>query len=673
MLKKPFNGFELGTKIDLEQPGDSREVLEPAIAAYPEEENLLEDTSSGGEACHQKKKPSVNPTKAILTAKKPKPWGWLIVGISLCGIFGGGIWAIWSLTTPPPSADCRKAASGFTDMERLYCAQESARSGELPKILAGMDLLSQWKPDHPLYREAQRLIKQWSEPVIAAARQRVEASDLNGGIELASHIPKGSPAYKEAQTAIAQWKRFWKKGEDIVAAARKAMKASNWDAAEIKIATLREFSQDYWRFDRANALSQMLTAERQGRQLTTEAKTLAQMGQADQLGSAIATLSRMNSKTYAWADAQPVLAQWSETLLNQSFQNLLKGNLRASATLAEKVLPNPNLTQTAQDLLWLGQARSHALSSQTSLKPTLPQLWNLSAAISTTSQIKPDSRYYQQSQANLKSWLAQFQDLTWLQTAYEIGEVQQLPALQLALWQGQQVTRDRPRRAQAQTLLAYWQQNIYRLEDRPYLIYAQALAGKGTIPAFKGAIAQAALISSKRPLRQEAQTLIAAWTAQIQAIEDRPILDQAWAMANQGQLNEAIRIAGAINPGRALYGEAQSTLAAWQAQIQAAIIARQKERERELDKQLRDRNLIRPQQPDYNSNDNNPDSLPREQQAYPDSPYPAPIPSIPSPAGSSAPPSEPPPPPPTYPSEPPPPPPRNLVVPTEPVPPPPPQ
>jgi hypothetical protein len=580
---------------------------------------------------------------------------------------GVGGWAIWSLTTPPPSADCRQLSATSTDMERLYCAQESARSGELPKILAAIDLLGQWKPDHPLYREAQRLIGEWSDPVLKAAQNQAENADLRSAVELAMHIPKDSPAYQEAQTAIAEWKQVWKKGEKLATAARKAMKASDWDTATIKIASLREFSQDYWRFERANALSQMLSAEQQGRQLINQAKATAQGRQGEELGGAIALISRMDSKTYAWGDAQPMLTQWSETLLNQGFQNLLKGDLNASTAFAEKVLPNPNLTQTAQDLLWLSQARRHALGSRTTLKPTLPQLWNLSAAISTASQLQANSRYYSLAQADLQNWIAQLQDLTLLQTAYAIGEIQQIPTLQLASWQGQQITSDRPRRTQAQTLVVYWQQAIRKLEDRPYLIYAEKLARQGTITAFKNAIAQATQILPNRPLRKEAQTQIANWMAQIQIIEDRPILDQAWGMANLGQLNEAILMASSIDPGRALYGESQAAIGKWQAQIQAAAIAKQKERDRELEQQLRNRTPA-PAKQDYP--EANPDYYPAPEQPSElglPQPYPAPF---PSPEGGSSVPSEQLPPPP---AQEPPPPPSTFIVPTEPVPPPPPQ
>ncbi len=506
---------------------------------------------------------------------RTKSWRWLLVSVSVFSVVGSiSAAALWWLTTPPPSADCQKISSLSTDMEQLYCAQEAARSGELPKLLAGMDTLNHWAPDHPLYREAQRLIAEWSQPILTAARDRIVQSDLTGAVELASRIPKTSPLYPEAQADMTKWRQFWQQGEAIATAAQTALKAQRWDIATAKIGLLREFTQDYWRYERPNALAQQLESEQRSRRYFAQAQEVAKPKQPPQLGAAIAVASRMDTTTYAWSDAQKLLSQWSETLLALSYQNWVKGNLAESMALAKLVVPNPKLTQTAQDLVWLAQARSHSLGSRTTLKPTLPQLWNLTAAIATVDLLQPDSRYYPQAQANLKSWKAQLQDFSLLQLGWAVGSLPHPQALQLALWQGKQITSDRPRRAQAQTLVAYWQQELLKSEDLPYLAYAQKLAEKGSIPALQAAIAQANIVKAGRPLRPEAQTFVAAWTGNIQTIQDQPTLNRALALASQGNLNGAIQTAAEIAPNRSLYGQAQGAIGSWQAEIRAAELAR---------------------------------------------------------------------------------------------------
>lgn len=552
-MGKQTNPFEM----------DGLPVLDGASDVPSPPNPIISGTSSSAETAE----PAAPP--------QTKNWTWVAASVTvfcLCAGVGGA--AFWWLTTPPPSPDCTQLSSLSTDMERLLCAQESARTGELPKILASLETLSQWPADHPLNREAQRLIAEWSQPVFRAAQQRIQQSDFQGAVDLANRIPKTSPLYEDAQAAITEWKSDWQKGEEVSKAARDAMKAQNWALASERIASLKKFSQDYWRYDRVRLLTQLLNAEQDGRKVLAAAMQLGQTGQPDQLGSAIATVKRINPQTFAWLDAQNPLKQWSETLLSMGYENWRKGNLNESMRLAQFVQVNPKLARTAQDLIWLAQASRFSVGSTTSLKPQPIHLWKLTAAISTVDLLQPDSRYYQQAQSNLKTWQSQLQDLTLLKMVWMVGEVPQPQAKQFAAWQAGQITPNRPLRKQAQTLVAYWRKSEQELRDRPYLVYAQEVAKAGGVDALQKAIAQARFIHSKRPLYSEAQSLIAGWTGTVQTIQDQPILDRAWALADQGDLNAAIQKASEIAFGRALYGQAQSAIGNWQAQIRAAELAR---------------------------------------------------------------------------------------------------
>ena len=510
---------------------------------------------------------------------RSRPWKLLLLGMSVVAVLGSVSGAaLWLLTTPPPSPDCQQLSPMSTDMERLLCAQEAANSGDLQKILVGMETLKQWQPDNPLYGEAQRLIAEWSDPVLRAAREKMDQSDFRGAVELANRIPATSPVYQDAQAEIKEWQRYWQRGETLATAARTAMKAQNWYLAAEKIAALKDFEQEYWRFDRAKALTQLLAKEQQARKVAAAAIATAQSGQPNALGLAIAQLVGMDSGTYAWADAQTSLKQWSETLLSLASKQWQQGEFTAAMTTASPVLKNASLAASAQDLLWLSQASQYATWGRSTLTPTPTQIWNLNLAIATAQFIQPTSRYYQQAQASLTTWQARLQDTNWLQLAWMVGEVPFAPAKAIAIAQAQRLTPDRPQRQQAQTLIAYWDKARAALGDRPYLTHAQTLAQKNEIPALKQAIAQAQLISLGRPLRQEAQTFIAAWNQKIETIEDQPILDRAWALANQGNLNGAIQAASGIGGDRALYREAQSAIWSWQEQLRAAEIARTRAR-----------------------------------------------------------------------------------------------
>jgi hypothetical protein len=84
------------------------------------------------------------------------------------------------------------------------------------------------------------------------------------------------------------------------------------------------------------------------------------------------------------------------------------------------------------------------------------------------------------------------------------------------------------------------------------------------------AISTAAQIRPGRALYAQAQKAIAAWVAQVQTSQDRPILEAATALATQGRFDAAIATAAQIPPQRALYKEAQTAIASWSAQKAAS-------------------------------------------------------------------------------------------------------
>lgn len=536
---------------------------------------------------------SVNQAPELLhPERRSHLWRWMLLGLTACGVSGGmAISALISLLSLPPAPDCQNLTTLSPDMERLYCAQEAARTGELPHLLAGLDVLGQWTPAHPLYNEAQRSLKDWSTQVLAIARRKVADSDLKGALDLVKRIPPSSPAYQEAQAVAKEWQDYWQQGEKIAIAAQAAMKAQDWAGVELQIQAMREMTQDYWRLDQANALTQQLLLEQQARKTLAEAVKLAQTGQPGPMGTAIALVSRVDQSTHTWKELQPKLHQWSDALLSFGFQQWQQGNLDQAIAAAQRVLLNPALAEEAQNLVRLSQARRLAWLGYTTWEPTPKHLVSLMEAIAAAQKIPTSSRFYQDAQAGLKHWQAQLEDLQTLQVAQMSAALGQPATLKLAIAQAKGIAADSPRRLQTQTLVAHWSQEIERKEDAPILAVARRMAQPATIPALKAAIEQAKLVSYKRALAPEANTLIAGWTAQIQTIEDQPILDQARAAARRGRLGEAIQLASGIVEGRALYGQAQRAINTWRAAIRRAELARiraQQEAARAAEQRLRE-------------------------------------------------------------------------------------
>lgn len=515
-------------------------------------------------------------TGGNLPAKPQRSWRWLLIGISICSAIGSMAAAafLW-LMMLPPVPDCEKLSPLAPDRERLYCAQAAAQSGELSELLAGLSLLEQWTPEHPLYNEAQQWLTNWSQSILEIARQRIDQSNLQGAVEIASQIPRSSSLYADAQELIATWQQEWQQGQTLTNDARKALHAQNWDLAAQQINRLRELRFDHWRSNQANDLARQLLVEKRARQTIALAKQTAQGGKPAQLSAAIAQLSRVDSKTFAWADMQPTFNQWSEALLAYGFQQWKGKNLDGAIATARSAALNPNFAQEAEHLQTLSRARKLAIASVTHWEASPEQILGLMEAAAAARQIKPDSRFYGQAQASLQSWELQLQNLKQIQLAQLTASLGHKVALASAIAQAQAVEPDHPRRLQAQTLIAHWNEEIERLEDRPQLVSARKLAEAGTVSGFKAAIAQAQQVEIDRALRGEAQGLIYVWNRQIQVLEDQPTLNQAKILARQGKLGEAIRVAANIQAGRALYPEARAAMRGWQGEIRRIQAARE--------------------------------------------------------------------------------------------------
>ncbi|GAB4386457.1 MAG: hypothetical protein Kow00121_53090 [Elainellaceae cyanobacterium] len=520
-------------------------------------------------------RPSVKPPPGSPDPQPPrrKSWRWWLMCFATLGVLSGmGSAALLWLVSLPPPTNCQETSQPLLDIEQLYCAQQSIQTGGLPELIAGLTLLQQWTPEDPLYAEAQNLAEEWSKQVLAIARSKARQSDLEGALEAISHIPATTPVYEEAQEFVAYWKEQWAEGEAIYAKAEEALKQQNWTLVSEYIAVLADFTNPFWNTTQANALAQQLGVEKQARQTLAKARQASEEGTPRQLGQAIRIAEEIPRDTHTWADATQMLKQWGFTLLSISVQRWQAGDLRG-AEAALRTAPETSTLAELQDLIRFKNAFQLAVDSAPSPSPTSSwfpdhqQLWKMMEAIAALEAVPPDSTFYEQAQAVRQTWQAQFQDVIQLYYANVAADLGQHATLQLAIGQAQQISSDRPRRLQAQTLVAYWQEQVEQIEDQPYLDDAIELAQSETVNDLRSAIASASLIQPGRALRAEAQSWIGKWQNQIEVIEDRPHLDRARLLADEGNLSEAISAAATIQPGRALYAEAQSAIGDWQAQI----------------------------------------------------------------------------------------------------------
>jgi hypothetical protein len=485
--------------------------------------------------------------------------------IALVG--GAGIGASLWLSQVPPPADCQKISAWSADAERLYCAEQAAQSGTPEKIVQSMQLVKDWSATRPLYPQAQSLLQNWSNALLLIARERINQRDLRGAVALANQIPPSSPMYKDAQTAIGRWKEEWNRGQRLYDKIQAALEQQNWNKASDSLAKLAMLTDPVWQ-ERVSELRGQMIIERRAWQALQDARAFAKNNPPEKLGQAMAMADTIGHKTLVWQKAEADVLQWRNSIFDLAAAKLAKREVVAASALINSVPASVQVTAIGQDITRLVRA-SEAELAQDNRIPTLDQAFPLLTALHSVQQIEGASPFYKPAQKLITRLEAQVQDLLQLQTAGMLANFGQLATLQAAIAQAKLVQPGRPRRLHAQTLVAEWQQNLQRLEDRPTLRQAQQWSKAGSLPQLRSAVALANQIPKNRSLYPEAQTQVGQWTAQIQTIEDRPILLQAQALANQGRLEQAIAAAGRIRPGRALYGEAQNDAGGWIAQLQA--------------------------------------------------------------------------------------------------------
>ena len=498
----------------------------------------------------------------------PSLWVLLLVG---AGSFGS--WALVWLTRIPPTPDCDKITPFHSARDMLYCAGVQARTGEANNLQQAVILTLNWPRTDANYEAAQEVLKDASEQILVLANRWAQAGRLEDAVTLAGQIPAQTPLRRSAQALIYNWEAEWSRGRAIEADLKAAPVTQDWARAMLHWQSFKTLQTDYWLGNRSAFWQRQIQIEQQGWHQLIKAQQLAESGDLADLQQAVSLARQINLGSQVWEQAEQQLDGWSQTLLRAGLARWQMGDRPGALALVSGVPPSVHLHPEAADLLRLSHAQQRASTVSLdgpALKPRYGTMLNLMAAIAAVQQMPADSPFAQAGQPHLAAWQAQLEDLRQLKFADLVATLGHRFTYQLAMGQAQQVELGRPRRLQGQTLIADWRLRLERLEDRPILTQARALAHPGTLPALQAAIDKATQVQIGRPLRIEAQTLIADWRQEIQVIEDRPRLEEAVALAKQGKLSEAITAAQQIGAGRALHRRAQSLIQDWTATLQIA-------------------------------------------------------------------------------------------------------
>ncbi|MDY6802550.1 MAG: hypothetical protein SXA11_01920 [Cyanobacteriota bacterium] len=503
-------------------------------------------------------------------APKTGFWTWQLIWWAIVAGLGmtGAAALLWLFVTPPPP-NCEQISPLSADSERLYCAHKAAESKNLEELQEAIALVETWEEDHPLYSQAQQMTAEWTKLILSVANQKINEGDLQGALDTVGKIPKTSPIYSRVEDRVALWEAQWKEGQLLYDQSLKAIAAMDWKKASVYALAMSGLDNVHWQKKRFKELLEKMAIEKRAWEKLKDARYLVYRETAEEYKEALALANQIPRDLYMWKNADKDMSEWAGKLLAIATKKIEQKDLEGAIAVTNFIPSNYKFYPQGQNLILLGHAKA-AIWNQSAGVPGAKDFVTLVEGKAAAAKIKSNSPYYKEAQARLQEIATLQENLKQLQLASALANVGQPFALELAVEQAQMVGRDEPKRIQAQSLIARWRKEILSIEDRPYLTAARDLATQQTVEGLNEAIEQASYVALGRPLRIEAQTLIAEWKKRIQIIEDGPFLAEARTLAKEGKVNEAIDAANKIAKGRALYAEAQQEIDKWITEQQIA-------------------------------------------------------------------------------------------------------
>lgn len=509
--------------------------------------------------------PSRKPTKPAPPPKPPSPfrflWSWqLWVILSLSAIVGAGGLGAALLFKLPAIPNCPSIFWPTASASlRIYCAQLAANKQTVDDLLEAIELVNGLPNDHPMRTEVDRYIETWASEILNLASETFHRGDLEGAIAIAQRIPDGTAARDLVVERVARWREIWDEGEDIYNRAEDALLNEDLRLAFTLTTQLLDVPNRYWQTTKYEELGDLITAAREDGNRLAQIRRLARRGGVDDLLQAIAMAQEIGRLSPAYPAAQRLIASLGRDMLSLAEAALDRENLAEALSIVEQVPSVDELQPEIQDFRVLAQARAQAWQGGGA---------DLEAAIGQAQRIRRDRPLYGTAQRWIGRWQLEIRDVLQLNQARRLANLGSLPDLRAAIAEAQQIPASNPRGDEARALIEQWTTRIETTEDRPILDQAIALARTGDLPS---AIAIAQQIESGRALYDDAQSRIQGWVEQIQRDEDLPILNEARRLAAMGNLRQAIATADQIAAGRVLHADAQADAQRWRTQIQSRI------------------------------------------------------------------------------------------------------
>ncbi|MDX2098652.1 MAG: hypothetical protein SFW36_12820 [Leptolyngbyaceae cyanobacterium bins.59] len=525
----------------------------PAPLGNPEAKEPIEPPSSPSPA---PKSPKKRRTRSFLWATRLRSW------FFLCLLLGGtaGLSALILLKVPAlpncPGIFWPLASASL----RVSCAQNAAEKQTIPDLLYAIDLVHDLPADHEMRPLINQSIERWSADILRLCEQLFQEGKLSEAIENARKIPANTTAYRQVQRQIDRWNGIWSRANLIYQRAEEELREGKYHQAFRQAVRLLYIGNAYWETTKYRELNNHIRSTREGSRKLAEANRLADLGGLDNLLKAIQIAESVNPQSYLFRQARRASRKFARNLITLAQATLDQGDLQAAIAIVKKLPASVGMQSEAEDFITLAQAQSQAWKSTVA---------DLESAIAQAQSMRPGRPLYSKAQKLIVRWQLEIEALAHLEKARQLAQGGSIIALQAAIAEASSVPSSNPRIGDVRKEVQNWTNELQKLEDQPFLEQAEALALPGDVISLQAAIDQADRIRPGRALYRQAQAKVKGWTRRIQEIQDRPFLDQAEALAQNGDIPGAIAAANMIPPGRALREQAQSKVSVWQANTNA--------------------------------------------------------------------------------------------------------
>ncbi|MBC6424294.1 MAG: chromosome segregation ATPase [Hormoscilla sp. SP12CHS1] len=445
---------------------------------------------------------------------------------------------------------------------RLYCGELAADGQTLSGLLEAIALVKVLPLDHPLRSQIDKSIDQWATEILALGDRQFNTGQLSEAIATARQVPSYTTTYKLVKDRIRGWQTTWTSAEGIYREAEDLMRSSQWQQAIGVAIKLQDLDNTYWRTTKYAEINQLIQTTRTDSERLIRARELSETGGPENLLAAISLAANISQDSYLYAQAQTAVWEYGRQMMRLAETALEKGNSLEAIAIARKIPAETKLHDQTQDFVKIASAKSSAGEGN---------IASLEAAIMQAQKIDISRPMYGRAQQLIGRWQREIEDVSHLEKARQLAASGRVNDLAAAVAEVGMIPVSNPRYSEAQAIIKTWKREIEIIEDSPLLNRAQTLASKGNVGYFLAAIASAEMIDPGRALYQEAQSNIRQWWHQIEVIEDLPYLEKAEGLAiaaTERSLKRAIAQARRIAPGRALYQEASEKIASWTDRIQ---------------------------------------------------------------------------------------------------------